>query len=83
MAALTSHKATKQKNGTSTEDFSSELVDFVPFKGNPLFAGTGTDTWRPKISRERGYILREGSRWYLWYTGYNKKTLRYLYLRLC
>ena len=52
--------------------FPAELVDFVPFDGNPLFAGTGTETWDHKI-RERGWILREGSQWHLWYTGYKKE----------
>lgn len=50
--------------------FPPELVDFEPYGGNPLFAGTGGDTWDRKI-RERGFILREGGQWRLWYTGYN------------
>ena len=53
------------------EDFPPELVRFVPYGGNPVFAGTGEDTWDRKI-RERGYILREGDTWHLWYTGYNQ-----------
>lgn len=52
------------------EDFPPELVRFTPYPGNPVFAGTGRDTWDRKI-RERGYILREGGTWHLWYTGYN------------
>jgi hypothetical protein len=47
------------------------LVDFVPYQDGPLLAGTGTDTWDQRI-RERGYILREGATWHLWYTGYNE-----------
>ena len=50
-------------------EFPRELVDFVPYEGNPVFAGTGRDTWDRKI-RERGYILREGDTYHLWYTGY-------------
>jgi hypothetical protein len=50
--------------------FPPELVDWVPWEGNPLFAGTGQGTWDDRI-RERGFILREGGRWRLWYTGYN------------
>jgi sucrose-6-phosphate hydrolase SacC (GH32 family) len=42
----------------------------VPYSGNPLFTGTGRDTWDREI-RERGFILREGNTWKLWYTGYN------------
>jgi len=51
-------------------DFPAELVDFVPYKGNPLFAGTGKDTWDRNI-RERGYILKEGNTYHMWYSGYN------------
>jgi beta-1,2-mannobiose phosphorylase / 1,2-beta-oligomannan phosphorylase len=54
----------------SDHDFPSELVDFVPYAQNPVFAGTGQDTWDRQI-RERGYILKEGNLWRLWYTGYN------------
>lgn len=50
-------------------DFPPELVEFVPYEHNPVFSGTGKDTWDRKI-RERGYILREGDRYHLWYTGY-------------
>lgn len=42
-----------------------------PIAGNPVFQGTGTDTWDRKI-RERGFILIDDSGTYnLWYTGYN------------
>ena len=50
--------------------FPKELVDWVPYEGNPLFAGTGGDTWDREI-RERGFLLREGDVWKLWYTGYD------------
>ncbi len=57
--------------GTANDaDFPAELVDFVPYAGNPVFAATGRDTWDRQI-RERGYILKEGNLWRLWYTGYN------------
>jgi hypothetical protein len=51
-------------------EFPPELVEFVPYEGNPVFAGTGKNTWDRKI-RERGYIVREGDAWHLWYTGYH------------
>jgi hypothetical protein len=54
---------------TDSARFPSELTDFIAYKINPVFTGTGTDTWDQKI-RERGYILREDSTYYLWYTGY-------------
>lgn len=52
-------------------DFPVELTTFTPYSTNPVFTGTGTDTWDQKI-RERGYILREGNTYHLWYTGYRE-----------
>jgi hypothetical protein len=52
--------------------FPRELTDWVPYRGNPLFAGTGGETWDREI-RERGFILREGDTWKLWYTGYDSR----------
>jgi sucrose-6-phosphate hydrolase SacC (GH32 family) len=57
-------------NAAADEQFPPELVAFEPYQGNPVFAGTGKDTWDRTI-RERGYILREGDTWHLWYTGHN------------
>jgi len=54
---------------SDTAMFPAVLTDFVPYENNPVFAGTGTDTWDEKI-RERGYILREDGIYYMWYTGY-------------
>src|SRR5687767_2666273 len=34
-------------------DFPSELVEFLPYKRNPVFSGTGINTWDEEI-RERG-----------------------------
>ena len=53
-------------------DFPRELVDWEPYAGNPLFTATGGDTWDHEI-RERGFILREGGLWKLWYTGYDSR----------
>lgn len=48
------------------------LVDWKPIPENPVFSGTGRDTWDRKI-RERGYILVDGGGTYqLWYTGYDR-----------
>jgi beta-1,2-mannobiose phosphorylase / 1,2-beta-oligomannan phosphorylase len=52
------------------EEFPGELVEFIPNASNPVFAGTGKNTWDSKI-RERGFILLEDSIYKLWYTGYN------------
>jgi hypothetical protein len=54
----------------AAEPFPPELVDWIPYEGNPLFTGTGRESWDREI-RERGFILREGDGWRLWYTGYD------------
>jgi hypothetical protein len=56
--------------GQAGDSFPRELTDWVPYDGNPLFSGTGTNTWDRQI-RERGFILREPDGWRLWYTGYD------------
>ncbi|MGO9920929.1 MAG: glycosylase [Isosphaeraceae bacterium] len=58
-------------SGAQTKDSSPWLFTaWAPVADNPVFSGTGRDTWDRKI-RERGYILvdREGI-YHLWYTGY-------------
>ncbi len=67
LIVLTSCSRQEKNQGA---EFPSELVDFIPYEHNPVFAGTGTDTW-DKFIRERGYILKEGDVYRLWYTGYN------------
>src|SRR3954449_2575016 len=52
------------------DDFPRGLVEWTPIAGNPVFQGTGGDTWDRKI-RERGYVLIQDGRYHLWYTGYN------------
>jgi sucrose-6-phosphate hydrolase SacC (GH32 family) len=53
-----------------SDDAPWSFVSWKPIAGNPVFAGTGKDTWDRKI-RERGYILPEKDGSYqLWYTGY-------------
>jgi predicted GH43/DUF377 family glycosyl hydrolase len=59
----------KKSTGTNNNEFPKELVHFIPYNKNPVFAGTGGATWDNQI-RERGYILRENDSWYMWYTGY-------------
>ena len=62
--------STGPKSAAATDRFPKELVDWVPYEGNPLFSGTGQGTWDREI-RERGFILREGDSWRLWFTGYD------------
>jgi predicted GH43/DUF377 family glycosyl hydrolase len=45
------------------------MVNFNPYKANPVFQGTGKDTW-DKLIRERGYILIEDGVYKMWYSGY-------------
>ena len=46
------------------------LAKWTPIPENPVFTGTGRETWDFKI-RERGYILAGDDGTYrLWYTGY-------------
>jgi hypothetical protein len=51
--------------------FPEEMTSFVPYDKNPVFTGTGSDTWDEAI-RERGYILREKDGYHLWYTGFRE-----------
>ena len=62
------------QNSKKSEEFPDELVKFIPLKTDSIFAGTGGDTW-DKMIRERGFILKEGSEWKLWYTGYNPDSI--------
>ena len=64
---------------SDTTAFPTELVDFYPISENPVFKGTDIDTWDERI-RERGYILKEGDTYHMWYTGYPQTEDRTLYL---
>jgi len=59
----------------ATAAFPSELVNWTPAADNPLFTGAGPGHWDAKI-RERGWILREGDVYHLWYTGYEGPTAK-------
>ena len=50
--------------------FPRQLTHFEPFAANPVFEAAGEGHWDVKI-RERGWILRDGDRWRMWYTGYD------------
>jgi predicted GH43/DUF377 family glycosyl hydrolase len=51
--------------------FPPELVRFEPYAKNPVFGAGGKGKWDERI-RERGWIMREGSVFKLWYTGYQR-----------
>ena len=50
--------------------FPSELTSFVPYGKGPVFTARGEGHWDVKI-RERGWILREGDMYKMWFTGYD------------
>src|SRR6185369_693564 len=52
-----------------TAEFPTELVNWSPHAGNPIFTAEGPGHWDTKI-RERGWILRDGDQFRLWFTGY-------------
>jgi hypothetical protein len=70
LAAVVHADGPRPEAARAASPFPPELVDWVPYEGNPLLTGTSQDTWDRNI-RERGFILREGDAWRLWYTGYN------------
>jgi sucrose-6-phosphate hydrolase SacC (GH32 family) len=49
--------------------FPPELVKFVPYDKNPVFSGGPKGAWDEKI-RERGWIMKDGDVWKMWYTGF-------------
>jgi hypothetical protein len=53
-----------------TKGFPPELVNWAPRAVNPVFTAEGPGHWDVKI-RERGWILREGPDYHLWFTGYD------------
>ena len=57
------------KKDSESVDFPDEMVHFVAYAKNPVFSGTDTNTWDRHI-RERGYILKEGDEYHMWYNGY-------------
>ncbi len=52
-----------------TKKWPAELVQFAPYKANPVFTAA-KGQWDAKI-RERGWIMREDGVFRLWYTGYD------------
>jgi len=60
------------RDATAEDDvglFPQELVKFQPIETNPIFQGRGKGHWDEHI-RERGWILRDGNTWHMWYTGF-------------
>jgi len=59
----------QQSKPPATEKFPPELVKFVQVGKGPVFTAE-KGKWDGMI-RERGWVLREGGVWKLWYTGYD------------
>jgi beta-1,2-mannobiose phosphorylase / 1,2-beta-oligomannan phosphorylase len=55
---------------TAEEHFPAELVTWDADPVEPVFTGAGPGHWDARI-RERGWILRDGDHWRMWYTGYD------------
>lgn len=68
--ALLAGIASSQGPASTATLFPNELVRFGVASSTPLLAGE-PGAWDQKI-RERGWIIREGDQWHLWYTGYNE-----------
>jgi predicted GH43/DUF377 family glycosyl hydrolase len=60
----------KLTSSAAEPEFPVALVRFAPYRGNPIFTAAGEGRWDQRI-RERGWILKEGDTWRLWYTGYD------------
>lgn len=59
------------QNPITKNEVREEMVAFKAYDKNPVFTGTGGDTWDQAI-RERGYILKEEDGYHLWYTGFRE-----------
>jgi len=57
-------------SGSQADDADFLSATWVGTADNPLFTGR-PGHWDAEI-RERGWIMKEGETWKLWYTGYNK-----------
>ncbi len=68
---LETQRRVRRRQRADTANIALEVLDFVPLDDNPVFAGTGKDTWDQKI-RERGYILFEDGEYHMWYTGFRE-----------
>lgn len=77
--AETACSTQNKKNKENPLLFPKELVEFVPYEKNPVFTGTGNNTWDNEI-RERGYILKEDSIYKMWYSGYTGNKNESIYL---
>lgn len=57
-------------DAVSADEFPPELLHWSATSETPLFTGAGAGHWDVKI-RERGWVMRDGDQWKMWYTGYD------------
>lgn len=70
LACSTASQENATEDSTATT-YDPALIDFSPYADNPIFGGTDSTHWDERI-RERGYILKEGDTYHMWYTGYQE-----------
>jgi predicted GH43/DUF377 family glycosyl hydrolase len=73
LSGCTQRSGTSEVMGTGADSsaYPQEILNFTPLEKNPVFTGTGTNTWDQKI-RERGYIIKEDGLYHMWYTGFRE-----------
>ena len=70
LAACSTRQATETASAVADSSlYPLEILEFDASEKNPVFSGTGLDTW-DQLIRERGFILHEDGMYYMWYTGY-------------
>jgi len=67
---LSAAPAIAQVAAAKSADFPRALVDFVAGPHNPVFQAEGPGHWDVKL-RERGWILKEGDTYHMWFTADN------------
>jgi hypothetical protein len=60
----------KGEAARAAANFPAELTQWAPRRGNPVLTAGGAGHWDAKI-RERGWIVREGDVYRMWFTGYD------------
>jgi beta-1,2-mannobiose phosphorylase / 1,2-beta-oligomannan phosphorylase len=77
--ASVSCKNKSTKDAAPGSEFAPEMVEFEPYKSNPVFTHGDSTAWDNMI-RERGFILNEDSVYKMWYTGYKDDDTAIKYL---
>jgi len=68
--SLPAKEPQRQSAGAESVAFPIELTHWTPRPGKPVFVAREPGNWDAKI-RERGWILRNGDAYHLWFTGYD------------